>query len=290
MMWLQYLLSQHLLSKLMFHFARIENTWLKNTFTHWFVKTYQVDLSEAQREKVEEYKHFNDFFTRSLKPGARVIAKSAIVCPVDGAVSQVGNINNTQIVQAKNHNYSVTQLLANNEKAGKFTNGFFTTIYLSPKDYHRIHMPCDGKLIAMDYISGDLFSVNQKTVQSVDGLFARNERLVCYFETEFGIFGFVLVGAIFVGSIQTMWHGEITPPYKAKLNNVTVSVLMKLMPFRCNKQIQHFDYTNQNIQLKKGEEMGRFNMGSTVILLMTNQINKLNLKKGETVRIGQALI
>ena len=270
MIWLQYLLPQHWLSKLMFRFARLESTWLKNTFTHWFVKTYQVDLSEAQHEQVEDYKNFNDFFTRSLKPNVRVIAKRPIICPVDGAVSQVGSINNAQIVQAKNHNYSVAQLLANNEKAGEFTNGFFTTIYLSPRDYHRIHMPYDGKLIAMDYIPGDLFSVNQKTVQNIEGLFARNERVVCYFETEFGICAFILVGAIFVGSMQTVWHGQITLPY--------------------TKQVQHFDYQNQNIQLKKGEEMGRFNMGSTVIMLMPNKDNKLNLKEGETVRMGQGLI
>jgi phosphatidylserine decarboxylase len=270
MIWLQYLLPQHWLSKLMFRFARIENTWLKNTFTRWFVKTYQVDLSEAQREKIEDYKTFNDFFTRRLKSGARVIAKCSIVCPVDGAVSQVGAINDAQIVQAKNHHYSVAQLLANNEKASEFSEGFFATIYLSPRDYHRIHMPYDGKLIAMDYISGDLFSVNQKTVQSVDGLFARNERVVCYFETEFGICGFVLVGAIFVGSMQTVWQGQITPPY--------------------TKKVQHFDYQNQNIRLKKGEEMGRFNMGSTVIMLMPNKEDKLNLKAGAVVKMGQALI
>jgi phosphatidylserine decarboxylase len=131
-------------------------------------------------------------------------------------------------------------------------------------------MPYDGKLIAMDYISGDLFSVNQKTVQSVDGLFARNERVVCYFETEFGICGFVLVGAIFVGSMQTVWQGQITPPY--------------------TKKVQHFDYQNQNIRLKKGEEMGRFNMGSTVIMLMPNKEDKLNLKAGAVVKMGQALI
>lgn len=270
MTWLQYLLPQHWLSKLMFRFTRIENTWLKNTFIHWFVKTYQVDLSQAKREQIQDYKHFNDFFTRSLKPDARVIANKPVICPVDGLVSQVGTIDNTQILQAKNHHYNTQQLLANNEKANEFTVGFFTTIYLSPRDYHRIHMPYDGKLIAMDYIPGDLFSVNQKTVQNVDNLFARNERVVCYFQTQFGLCAFVLVGAIFVGSMQMVWHGQINPPYA--------------------KTVQHFDYQNQNIQLKKGEEMGRFNMGSTVIMLMPNQNNKLNLKAGETVKMGQALV
>ncbi len=270
MVWLQYLLPQHLASKLMFRFARIENTWLKNTFTHWFVESYQVDLSQAKREQVEDYKHFNDFFTRSLKIGARPIADSAIVCPVDGAVSQVGKINNAQILQAKGRDYSVNQLLGNDSRSVDFTDGFFATIYLSPKDYHRIHMPYDGKLISMDYIPGDLFSVNQQTAQNVDNLFARNERVVCYFQTEFGLTAFVLVGAIFVGSMQTVWHGQINPPYK--------------------KQVQHFDYLDQDIKLKKGEEMGRFNMGSTIIMLSPNQDNPFNLSELERVRMGQALI
>jgi Phosphatidylserine decarboxylase len=152
----------------------------------------------------------------------------------------------------------------------EFTDGFFTTIYLSPKDYHRIHMPYDGKLVSMDYIPGDLFSVNQQTAQKVDNLFARNERVVCYFETEFGLCAFVLVGAIFVGSMQTVWHGQINPPYK--------------------KQVQHFDYQDQNIQLKKGEEMGRFNMGSTIIMLSPNQDSPFNLNELEAVKMGQALI
>jgi phosphatidylserine decarboxylase len=270
MIWLQYLMPQHWLSKLMFRFARIENTWLKNTFTHWFVESYQVNLSEAKREHVEDYKHFNDFFTRSLKSGARPITNSAIICPVDGTVSQVGKINNTQILQAKGHEYSVDQLLANDPRSAEFNHGFFTTIYLSPKDYHRIHMPYDGKLVSMDYIPGDLFSVNQQTAQNVDNLFARNERVVCYFETEFGLCAFILVGAIFVGSMQSVWHGQINPPYK--------------------KQVQHFDYQDQDIQLKKGEEMGRFNMGSTIIMLSPNQDNPFNLSELEVVRMGQALI
>jgi len=270
MVWLQYLLPQHWLSKLMFRFARIENTWLKNTFTRWFVKSYQVDLSEANREQVEDYKHFNDFFTRSLKTDARPIADSKIICPVDGEVSQVGKISNAQILQAKGRDYSVDQLLGNHPKSGEFSNGFFTTIYLSPRDYHRIHMPYDGKLVSMDYIPGDLFSVNQQTAQNVDNLFARNERVVCYFETEFGLCVFVLVGAIFVGSMQSVWHGQINPPYK--------------------KQVQNFDYQKQDIQLKKGEEMGRFNMGSTVILLMPNQNKPFNIQVSELVRMGQALV
>lgn len=270
MIWLQYLLPQHWLSKLMFRVTRIENTWLKNSVIRWFVKTYKVDLSQAKREQIQDYKNFNDFFTRNLKPDARVIANTLVVCPVDGLISQVSTIYNTQMVQAKNHHYSTQQLLANNKKASEFTTGSFITIYLSPRDYHRIHMPYDAQLIAMDYIPGDLFSVNQKTVQSVDNIFARNERVVCYFQTQFGLCAFVLVGAIFVGSMQTVWHGQINPPYA--------------------KTIQHFNYQNQNIQLKKGEEMGRFNMGSTVIMLMPNQDNMINLKVNEIVKMGQKLI
>ena len=270
MTWWQYIIPQHWLSKLMFRFARIKTPWLKNGFTRWFVKSYQVNLAEAVRENVEDYQHFNDFFTRELKPGARVIAPANIICPVDGAVSQVGEITHSQIVQAKGHQYSVEQLLANDNRSGEFTAGFFTTIYLSPKDYHRIHMPYDGKLISMSYIPGDLFSVNTTTAQNVDGLFARNERVVCYFDTEFGLSAFVLVGAIFVGSMQTVWHGQVNPPYQ--------------------KIPQHFDYSDQNIQLKKGDEMGRFNMGSTVIMLMPNQAHSFLLKEAQTVRMGQALI
>ncbi|BAF61455.1 archaetidylserine decarboxylase [Candidatus Vesicomyidisocius calyptogenae] len=270
MIWWQYVIPQHWLSKLMFRFARIKNVWFKNKFITWFVKSYQINLSEAVRENIKDYQNFNDFFTRELKPDARKIAKSLIICPVDGRVSKVGNINSTQIIQAKNHRYNVEQLLGNDIRSAEFKVGFFATIYLSPKDYHRIHMPYDGKLISMSYILGDLFSVNQVTTENIDGLFARNERVVCYFETEFGLCAFILVGAIFVGSMETVWHGQINPPFQ--------------------KRIQHFSYLNQTIELKKGEEMGRFNMGSTVIMLMSNQINKFILKETEMVRMGQALI
>jgi len=270
MTWWQHIIPQHALSRLMFRFARIENAWIKNTFTRWIIKSYGVDLSEAVRENVEDYKHFNDFFTRALKPGAREIGLSDIVSPVDGVVSQADNISHATIFQAKNHYYTVSALLAGDYRADQFDAGLFATIYLSPKDYHRIHMPYDGKLISMDYIPGDLFSVNKATVEGVDNLFARNERVVCYFQTQFGLCAFILVGAIFVGSMQTVWAGQINPPYQ--------------------KQVQHFDYSDQNIELKKGEEMGRFNMGSTIIMLMPNQKNLLNLNPGQAVRMGESLI
>ncbi|MCH9750528.1 MAG: archaetidylserine decarboxylase [Proteobacteria bacterium] len=254
----------------MFRFARIENVWFKNKFTHWFVKSYRVNLSEALRENVEDYQHFNDFFTRALKPDARKIDSSDLICPVDGAVSQAGKISHATIFQAKKHYYTVSALLGGDYRADQFESGAFATIYLSPKDYHRIHMPYDAKLISMDYIPGDLFSVNQATAEGVENLFARNERVVCYFQTQFGLCAFVLVGAIFVGSMQTVWEGQINPPYQ--------------------KQVQHFDYTDQDINLKKGEEMGRFNMGSTVVMLMPNQDNALNLNAGQTVQMGESLV
>lgn len=270
MTWLQYLIPQHMLSKLMFRFARIENNFLKNSFTNWFVNHYGVDLSEAERGSVDEYRHFNDFFTRKLKPNARLIESSSIVCPVDGSVSKTGNINNSQILQAKGHQYSVKRLLAGDTRAAYFKQGVFATIYLSPKDYHRIHMPYDGVLQSMTYIPGDLFSVNSKTTNSVDGLFARNERVVCYFETEFGLCAFILVGAIFVGSMETSWHGQINPPYK--------------------KEVRIFDYTDTKVKLNKGDELGRFNMGSTVIMLIPNLDINLTINENDNVRVGRSIV
>lgn len=269
MTWWQHILPQHLLSKWMFRFARIENRWLKRLFTRWFVRHYQVNLAEAKRENIEDYRHFNDFFTRALKSGARPIAKTSLVCPVDGVVSEAGAIERGQIIQAKNHRYRVADLLAGDDRSSAFEAGFFATIYLSPKDYHRIHMPYDGDLVSMSYIPGDLFSVNQTTVGGVNGLFARNERVVCYFQTEFGLCAFVLVGAIFVGSMQTVWHGQINPPYQQK--------------------VQHFEYQNSPVYLQKGDELGRFNMGSTVIMLMPNNAQNVCLRAGEAVRVGQSL-
>ena len=253
----------------MHRFARIETAWLKNAFLHWFVKKYGVNLSEAERERIEDYCHINDFFTRSLKPGARTIADAEIVSPVDGVVSQAGTIHSSKILQAKGHYYSVQQLLAD-EYSTQFENGQFATVYLSPKDYHRIHMPFSGKLKSMRYIPGDLFSVNQKTANAVDGLFARNERLVCYFETAFGELAFILVGAIMVGSMEVVWQGKITPPY--------------------TKSTKEYDYSTKDITLNKGEEMGRFNMGSTVILLLPEGAPKMNLPESQNLKMGQSIL
>ena len=264
---LQFLIPQHLLSKLMFRFARIQIPWIKNTFTSWFVSTYKVNLKEAKLQDINEYKHFNDFFTRALKANSRPISDSKVVSPVDGVVSQLGSIEESLIVQAKGKKFSVEALLANQSKKNLYTS--FATIYLSPKDYHRIHMPLDGSLKSMKYIPGKLFSVNQNTVNNIDQVFARNERLVCYFDTEFGEIALVMVGAIFVGSMETSWEGQITPPY--------------------TKSIKKYDYDSRQIELSKGEELGRFNMGSTVILVLPKESPKLNLETGQVLNMGQSI-
>ena len=267
MTFLQFLLPQHLLSRLMFRFARIQASWIKNVFTSWFVSKYKVNLTEALLEDINEYKHFNDFFTRALKDGSRPISDSKVVSPVDGVVSQFGSIKESMIVQAKGKEYSVEALLADNSINDLYTS--FATIYLSPKDYHRIHMPFDGSLKSMKYIPGNLFSVNQRTVNDIDEVFARNERLVCFFDTEYGEIALVMVGAIFVGSMETSWEGQITPPY--------------------TKSIKTYDHDSRQIELSKGEELGRFNMGSTVILVLPKESPKLNLETGQVLNMGQSI-
>ena len=267
MTFLQFLLPQHLLSRLMFRFARIQSPWIKNSFTSWFVSKYKVNLNEALLEDIDEYKHFNDFFTRALKDGSRPISDSQLVSPVDGEVSQYGSIKDSLIVQAKGKKYSVESLLAENSKNDLYTS--FVTIYLSPKDYHRIHMPLDGSLKSMKYIPGNLFSVNQRTVDDIDQVFARNERLVCYFDSDYGEIALVMVGAIFVGSMETSWEGQITPPY--------------------NKSVKTFEYDSRQIKLSNGDELGRFNMGSTVILLLPHNVSKMNFEFNKTLKMGQSL-
>ena len=267
MTFLQFLLPQHLLSRLMYRFARIQASWIKNLFTSWFVSKYKVNLTEALLEDIDEYKHFNDFFTRALKDGSRPISDSKVVSPVDGVVSQFGSIKESMIVQAKGKEYSVEALLADNSINDLYTS--FATIYLSPKDYHRIHMPFDGSLKSMKYIPGNLFSVNQRTVNDIDEVFARNERLVCFFDTEYGEIALVMVGAIFVGSMETSWEGQITPPY--------------------TKSIKTYDYDSRQIELSKGEELGRFNMGSTVILVLPKESPNLNLETGQVLNMGQSI-
>lgn len=246
----QYLLPQHLLSKLMHRLCRCRWPWLKNAMIKAIIKQYNVDMSLAQQQDINAFAHFNDFFTRALRPEVRPLADSELLSPVDGNISQIGRIEAGRIIQAKGQDYSVAELLGHDVAlAEQFAGGQFATIYLSPRDYHRIHMPCAGRLQHMRYLPGKLFSVNPRTVRVVSRVFARNERLVTIFDTDFGPMAVVLVGAIFVGSMQTVWHdGEITPPY--------------------GKQIRDWQYQTENIQLAKGAEMGRFNMGSTVVVLL----------------------
>jgi phosphatidylserine decarboxylase len=205
-------------------------------------------MDEALNSDIASYASFNDFFTRALKPGARPVAKADLVCPVDGAISQFGPISGDQIFQAKGHRYSTTALVGGDAAlAAQFKDGSFATLYLSPRDYHRIHMPCDGRLTQMIYVPGDLFSVNPTTARGVPGLFARNERVVCVFESAHGPFVLVLVGATIVGSMATVWHGVVNPPR---------------LP-----DVKTWHYADQKVELKQGDEMGRFLLGSTVVML-----------------------
>ncbi len=214
----------------------------------WFIGKYQVNMAEAANPDPAAYATFNEFFTRALKDGVRPLAVAPFVCPVDGAISQFGAIDKDQIFQAKGHHYSTTALVGGDAAlAAQFDNGAFATIYLSPRDYHRIHMPCDGVLRRMVYVPGDLFSVNPTTARGVPGLFARNERVVCVFDSDHGPFVLTLVGATVVGSMATVWHGVVNPPR---------------LP-----QITEWHYDDGKVALRQGEEMGRFLLGSTVVLL-----------------------
>ncbi len=270
----QYLLPQHLISRLVGNLAEARVFWLKNLLIERFISHYGVDMSEAEEEDPRVYRSFNEFFTRALKPDARSICggEKEIACPADGAISQLGKVEEGRIFQAKGHDYSLYTLLGgNNEDALPFKNGRFATVYLSPKDYHRVHMPMDGKLIATHYIPGQLFSVNQTTAENVDRLFARNERLVCLFETAAGPMAVILVGAMIVAGIETVWAGQIAPPPK------TV-------------QSRRFDQ-QQTVELKKGDELGRFKLGSTVILLFGDEVMEWlpGFDAGTQTRMGEAL-
>jgi phosphatidylserine decarboxylase len=268
----QYLLPKQALTALAGKFAGAKAGRLTTAFIGWFVGRYGVDMSEAANPEIASYQSFNEFFTRPLKENARPLAAADFLCPVDGAISQFGAIERDQIFQAKGHRYSTTALLGGDrELAAQFENGSFATLYLSPRDYHRIHMPCDGKLLRMIYVPGALFSVNPTTARGVPGLFARNERVVCVFETENGPFTLTLVGATIVGSMATVWHGVVNPPRPGV--------------------IREWRYEEQNITLKKGEEMGRFLLGSTVVMLFPK--NRLSFNPGwqptAPVRMGEAM-
>jgi phosphatidylserine decarboxylase len=271
----QYLLPKQLLTTLAGHFASQARGKTTTSVIRWFVKKYQVNMAEALNPNINSYATFNDFFTRALKPGARVISAAELISPVDGAISQFGAIEFDQIYQAKGHSYSTTALVGGDQTlAAQFQNGSFATLYLSPKDYHRIHMPCDGRLIRMIYVPGDLFSVNPTTARGVPGLFARNERVVCVFETDNGPFVLVLVGATIVGSMATVWHGQINPPRSA--------------------DIREWRYDDELISLKQGYEMGRFMLGSTVVMLFPESRSKTmafnpSWTAGGAIQLGQTM-
>jgi phosphatidylserine decarboxylase len=244
----------------------------------WFVRKYGVDLSEAAEPDPAAYASFNDFFTRALKPGARPLADAALVSPVDGTVSQVGPIDRDRIVQAKGHTYSTAALVGGDaELAARFHDGAFATLYLSPRDYHRIHMPCAGRLVRMIHVPGALFSVNPTTARGVPGLFARNERVVCVFDAvgeaaAFGRFVLVLVGATIVGSMSTVWHGAVNPPRV--------------------RRVREWTYDDGAPVLQRGEEMGRFLLGSTVVLCFEPKAGvrfPADWQPGRPIRLGEAM-
>ncbi len=269
----QYLLPQHLLSRAVGKLAASETPWIKNAFINGFARRYNIDMSEAANPDLTSYASFNAFFTRALRDGARPLDADAnsIVCPADGAVSQAGQIESGRILQAKGQWYSTLELIGGDEAlADQFEEGAFATIYLSPRDYHRVHMPVGGKLRRTIYVPGDLFSVNQTTAENVPRLFARNERLVCIFDTACGPVAVILVGAMIVAAIETVWSGLEAPTGRR--------TLIDSIPAKA-------------VELDKGAEMGRFRLGSTVVLLFGREAVKWSetLVTCAPVRMGQRI-
>jgi phosphatidylserine decarboxylase len=268
----QYLLPKQALTALAGAFARRELGGLTTGAIRRFVARYGVNMAEAAEPDITAYKSFNAFFTRPLKPGVRPLADARLICPVDGAISQFGTLDGDQVFQAKGHRYSTTALVGGDAAlAARFANGHFATLYLSPRDYHRIHMPCSGRLLRMIHVPGALFSVNPTTARSVPGLFARNERVVCLFETDAGPFVLVLVGATIVGSMATVWHGVVNPPRPGRL--------------------REWSYSDPNLSFRQGEEMGRFLLGSTVVMLFPAGPLRFNpaWAPGGAIRLGEAM-
>ena len=269
----QTILPQHFLSRIVYALMRCETKWLKNLLIRTISKLADINVDEALSPDMHDYASFNAWFTRALKPGARSFDQDplAFLCPCDGRISETGPLQKNSILQAKGKNYSLQDLLANDPVCAQLENGYFSTIYLSPRDYHRIHMPLSGRLQRMIHVPGRLFSVAPYTVRQVPRLFARNERVVSVFATDSGPLVMVLVGAMLVSSTETVWAGEVTP---SKNKDVTVK-----------------DYSVEDISLAKGDEMGRFNMGSTVILLMPSDTVKglAGLGVGDAVKVGQRL-
>lgn len=271
----QYLMPKLALTTFAGFMANIKKPGIKNYLINDFVQRYQVNMAEAIEENPENYACFNDFFIRKLKPACRPLAKAKIISPVDGAISELGKIQKGQILQAKGRYYSVSELLATgSESCHPFTNGHFATLYLAPKDYHRIHMPANACLKEMIHVPGKLFSVQPTTARVIPHLFARNERLVCLFETEYGLMAMVLVGATIVGSIGTHWQGELKRP-----KQTTPLDLSSFKP--------------EQLAMSQGDEMGYFKLGSTVILLFAEEagINwSQNLTAGSAIRFGEVLV
>jgi phosphatidylserine decarboxylase len=269
--WLQYLLPQHGLSRLVLHATRATSPWFKNLLIRGFLKLYRVDMTDAVETDPFRFNSFNEFFTRALKPDARPIAGDphTIACPVDGTISEAGSIEGDTLLQAKGRRYRLSELLALQPWANRFEGGSFATIYLAPFNYHRVHIPLRGRLLETVYVPGRLFSVNTVTASHVPRLFARNERVLTLFDTAYGQCALVLVGALNVGSMATVWAGDVTPAARR--------VLTILPP--------------QSVTLQKGAELGRFNMGSTVVLLFQAGHARwdIGIQAGAPVVLGQSL-
>ena len=270
---LQRLLPKHLLSRFVAKLAESKRSWIKNFLIKRAIKAFDIDMQEAVSDQLGNYENFNAFFTRELKAGARPIARSknAVVSAADGVISQAGRIDKNRLLQAKGMNYSLNHLVGDSDQGKQYENGTFATIYLSPKDYHRVHIPLGGQLVSSRYIPGELFSVNQKTTEGLPNLFARNERLVCEFKSEqVGHFSVIFVGAMLVAGIETVWGGFETPGPGA---------------------VREVDHSSDNLIYKKGDEIGRFKFGSTVILLFqkgTVQLEK-SIETSTTVRMGRKI-
>ncbi|MGX6640992.1 archaetidylserine decarboxylase [Legionella pneumophila] len=269
----QYLIPKHGITALAGYFAEVKNPRLKNFLIQNFIRKFDVDMSEALIEDPKSYDCFNDFFIRHLKPECRPLSQSDVICPVDGCISEIGKIERGQLLQAKGKYYSVQELLAcDGQSAEQFVQGQFATLYLSPKDYHRVHMPIDAELVSMTYIPGALFSVQPATTRVVPKLFARNERLAIFFKTKIGPMVMVMVGATIVGAIGTSWHGDV----------------------KRSKKLERFDYSEQFLDkiISQGSEMGYFKLGSTVVLLFANgekiQWDK-ELLAGSKIQLGKPM-
>jgi phosphatidylserine decarboxylase len=269
----QYLMPKQAMTSFAGRVAGAKGGTMTTRLIRWFVGKYGVNMDEAVNPDIKSYASFNEFFTRPLRPGVRPLAKADFICPVDGAISQFGEIDDHQILQAKGHTFTTAELVGGDASlAAHFRHGAFANLYLSPKDYHRLHMPCDGRLTRMIYVPGKLFSVNPTTARGVPGLFARNERVVCVFESpEHGPFVLVLVGATIVGSMATVWHGVVNP----KRNNA----------------VAEWRYDDQDIVLKKGDEMGRFLLGSTIVMLFKADTIRFNpdWEPQASVRMGEIM-